>query len=523
MMSPLHVSKDCDSEGMPMLPAYQPPEWHAGDRALFDRLVPFDHWTRRAEQHVDFVSLRSSIEPLFGEGGRPAVEPVLFLKLELLMFHDNLSDTQVFERAKTDLAYRRFLGLGSHDHLPDVSTLGRFRARLGVEGHQQVFHALLAQARGHGLVKDRLRIKDATHVLADIAVPAGLQLVAAARNKLLSAAEPFDPERVAGERVRIEAIRVASDSQNLDAKLAARVEHLRDILAWTTELVPPQDAETNRPWQALQHAIHIARKVLGGHDQPQAGERIRSTVDPDARRGRHGEFYDGYFVDVLIDADSELFTAVNVLPADGNESADTLTLLAQEQSAHGNEIERISIDGAGFDGPVIRQVQEQGTTVFVPPKEPTNQGRFTTRDFQFSPDGSHATCPAGERSQYKQRHNDVHATAYRFPQEACAACPLQARCIDPHQKHPRTVRLNDYEPEYQALRELVATTEYAAVKREHPKVERRLGQIVNRYGGRRARYRGLPRVRLQKFLEATVHNIVRMIRLLDNTSALAPE
>jgi hypothetical protein len=370
-------------------------------------------------------------------------------------------------------------------------------------------------------VKDRLRIKDATHVLADIAIPAGLQLVARARNKLLSAARPFDPERVAGERVRTEVIRTSSDGQGLEAKLAARVEHLRDILAWTSELAPPQDADTNPTWQALQHAIHIAHKVLGGHDHPQDKDKLRSTVDPDARRGRHGEFYDGYFVDVTIDADSELITAVSVLPADGNESADTLTLLAQEQSAHGNQVEAISIDGAGFDGPVIRQVQEQGTTVFVPPREPTNQGRFTTRDFQFGPEGSHAVCPAGERSQYKQRHNDVHATAYRFPQEACAACPLQTRCIDPGQKHPRTVRLNDYEPEYQMLRDRATTPEYAAVKAEHPKVERRLGQIVNRYGGRRARYRGRPRVHLQKFLEATVHNVVRMIRLLDNTPALA--
>jgi transposase len=506
---------------MPMLPEYEPPCWSAEDRAIFDRLVPFDHWTREADEHIDFLALRASIEPLFREGGRPAIEPLLFLKLELLMHHDNLSDTQVFQRAKTDLAYRRFLGLGLRDHLPNPSTLGYFRSRLGAEGHQEIFHALLKQARAHGLMKDRLRIKDATHVVADIAVPAGLQLVALARNKLLTAAQPFDPERVAGERVRIESIRTFSDGKNLDARLAARVEHLRDIVAWAAPLAPPVDAGANPTWRTLQQAIAIARKVLGGHDQPQEKDKIRSTVDPDARRGKHGEFYDGYMLDVLIDADSELITAVNVLPADGNESADTLTLLEQEQSAQGNQIEAISIDGAGFDGPMIRQVQARGITPFVPPKEPTNQGRFTSRDFQFSPEGEHATCPAGERSQYKQRHADRHASAYRFPEKACAACALRTRCIDPGQKHPRTVRLNDYEPEYQALRDRAATAEYAAVKQEHHKVERRLGQIVNRYGGRRARYRGLTKVRMQKFLEATAHNVVRMIRLLNNSSAFA--
>ena len=94
-----------------------------------------------------------------------------------------------------------------------IMAMQGFRKRLGAEGHQRVFHALLSQARGHGLVKDRLRIKDATHVLADIAIPAGLQMIAQARNKLLTAAERFAADRVVGERARVEAIRTATDSQ----------------------------------------------------------------------------------------------------------------------------------------------------------------------------------------------------------------------------------------------------------------------------------------------------------------------
>ena len=109
----------------------------------------------------------------------------------------------------------------------------KFRARLGVEGHQKLFHGLLAQARSHGLVKDRLRIKDATHVLADIAIPAGLQLIAQVRDKLLAAAEKFDAENVAGERVQIDIIRISTDQDGDDFRLLARVEHLLDTLTDT--------------------------------------------------------------------------------------------------------------------------------------------------------------------------------------------------------------------------------------------------------------------------------------------------
>lgn len=504
-----------------MLKAYQAPVFSYDDRVLFDLLVPYDHWTRRADARVDFLALRQSIQHYFSDEGRPAAEPVLCLKLGLLMFHDGLSDRQVFAKARTDIAYRMFLGLGRNDHLPDVSTLRGFRSRLGVEGHKEVFHALLSQARGHGLVKDRLRIKDATHVLADIAIPAGLQLIAQARNKLLTAAERFAAECVVGERVRVEAIRTTTDSQGNEARLVARVEHLRDILEWATQLSPPEDADSNSQWQSLLKTIEIAQKALNGHDEPGASGKLRSTVDPDARRGMHCGYYDGYFVDVLIDADSELFTSIDVLPADGNESADTLNLLEQEQAAHKNTIEQISIDGAGFDGPLIRELESRGITAFVPPKEPSNHGRFTTLDFEFSEDGSHATCPAGNQSQYRQRDEGRHKTSFRFAKETCDACPLIQQCIAGNNKHGRTATLNDYEPEYEILRQRKLTEEYAAVKAEHPRVERRLGELVNRHGGRRARYRGLVRVQVQKLIEGTVHNLNRMLRLLEGKTGFA--
>jgi transposase len=499
-----------------MLLPYCEPQISSEDRKLFDQLVPFDHWTRRADANIDFIALRATLEPLFSrDSGRPAIDPVLFLKLELLMFHDGLSDTQVFKRAQTDLAYRRFLALGRDDHLPDVSTLGRFRARVGPEGHKDVFHALLNQAREKGLVKDRLRLKDATHVYANIAVPAALQLVAQARNKLLNAAEPFDSERVAGERVHIETIRQTSDSGDSEGRLIARVAHLRDILTWVEELELPVDAEEN---SALQSALEIARKVLNGHDDPNAPRKIRSTVDPDARRGKHGEYYDGYFVDVLVDADSELFTAINVLPAGSSESADALVLMEQERSAHGNTIEKLSIDGAGYDGPVIRELESPegaNTKVFVPPKETPHGGKFTPDKFKLSEDGSHATCPAGNSSRYKQRDESRHKTSYRFDLDACQSCPLKRDCFDGDQKHGRTVTKNDYDAEYKMVRERAQTEEYAAVKHEHSRVERRLGELMNRHDGRHARYRGLEQNLLQQIIGATTANVKRMIRLLD--------
>ena len=244
----------------------------------------------------------------------------------------------------------------------------------------------------------------------------------------------------------------------------------------------------------------------------------RRSIEPLFKDNYTGK-YDKH--ELLIDADSELFTAIDVLPADGNETADTLNLLDQEQKAHGNVIDQISIDGAGFDGSLIRELESRQITPFVPPKEVSNGGRFTNAEFQFSEDGSHATCPAGHDSQYRQRDESQHSTSFRFAKEVCDACALMKQCISANQKHGRTVSLNDYEPEYALLRERKQTDEYVAVKKEHPKVERRLGELVNRLKGRRARYRGLCRVQVQKLIEGTIHNVKRMLRLLDRETGFA--
>lgn len=502
-----------------MLRPYSPPPLSARDLAVFDAVVRRDHWVRRAMGRVDFLQLRQSLEKFYSdEVGCPAVEPVMLLKLELLMYHDNLSDSQVMLRAETDMSYRLFLGLGLNEHLPDVSTLRAFRKRLGSEGHKAIFHALLKQAREYGLVKDRLRLKDASHVYANITLPAGLALMAQARHRLLDAAEPFAPDSVAGERIRIETIRISTENRGDDERLHARVGHLRDILAWVEVLPAPSDADTNLSWRKLSEAIKIARKALAGHDEPEAGDKLRSVSDPDARRGRHGEFYDGYLVDVTVDPDSQLFTAINLLQANGgDEASDAVELVQQEMSHHGNQIEKLSIDGAGYDGAVLRTLEEDlSIQVFVPAKADAQPDRFTPEEFSLSEDGSHVTCPADQKSRYSQRDNSRHTTTYRFTKETCAACPLSHKCLSRAETSlARSVRKNDYAAEYDRVRTRMKTPEYTDIKKEHPLVERKLGLLMNRYGGRRARYRGRLRVLCQQVLAVTTANLDRILRLLD--------
>ena len=70
----------------------------------------------------------------------------------------------VASRSIIRVIFRYFLNLALTDTLPHPSLLTVFRARLGASLYQQIFDGMVAQARADGLVKDRLRLKDATHI-----------------------------------------------------------------------------------------------------------------------------------------------------------------------------------------------------------------------------------------------------------------------------------------------------------------------------------------------------------------------
>ena len=73
-----------------------------------------------------------------------------------------------------------------------------------------------------GAVKDRLRWKDATHAIANIAVPSTIRLVAEVRDRLLAAWPPWAAARGAEEFARADAIRLGTD----DAKDAVRLRQV---------------------------------------------------------------------------------------------------------------------------------------------------------------------------------------------------------------------------------------------------------------------------------------------------------
>ena len=497
---------------------YAPTEF---DLRVFETYVPKNHHLRKAAVAIDWDAFHDLLAPFYhGSLGQPSEPPVLMLQLEYLRYHYNLSDGEVIRRSQTDIAFRMFLQVDCYNELPDSSSLSRFRARLKTDGFQRIFDEVVAQARQHNLVKERLRLKDATHVIANIAVPTTLALVAQIRDQLLEAAQPFDSERVEGERVEVELLRQRTGTQKNALRLEARVTHLKEILSWVDGLPCPEDASVNKSWQKLLDRRRVAHKILDDQEHPSGGDKVRSVTDPDARRSKHGDWFDGYLFDVIVDADSEIITQINVLPGNGEEAADAIVLIQQEETAHGNDVEALSIDGVGFNGSVLHTLEAPeglGLDVYVPPREEAEDALYTPRDFTETEDGK-LTCPAGQTSVSSHRDNARARRAYLFDADTCRGCPLVSKCMaDPPTataRHGRRVYRSDYHQDLERARAKSQTEPYEAVRLEQWKVERKLGEVMNCHGGRRARSRGQPQVFIQECMASMATNIKRIIHLL---------
>jgi transposase len=89
-------------------------------------------------------------------GGRPGIDPVVYFKMLIIGFFENLpSERAIASRCADSLSLRAFLGYGIEEATPDHSSLSVIRGRLGGDIYQAAFELVLAGLRQHGLLKGR--------------------------------------------------------------------------------------------------------------------------------------------------------------------------------------------------------------------------------------------------------------------------------------------------------------------------------------------------------------------------------
>jgi transposase len=130
-----------------------------------EQLVPADHFCRHLDATLDLSVVRVWVADRYASSGRPSIDPVIFFKLQLIMFFEGIrSERQLVKTASLNLAHRWYLGYHLDEPLPDHSSLTRIRQRLGLAVFRRFFEYVVDCCDAAGLIGGQEVLADATKV-----------------------------------------------------------------------------------------------------------------------------------------------------------------------------------------------------------------------------------------------------------------------------------------------------------------------------------------------------------------------
>src|SRR5947208_7639448 len=134
-----------------------------GGNARLERITGLIDWSRRD----------GLVEGIYASAtGRPAYPPLVLLKVLLLQGWYGLSDPGMEEALGDRLSFRRFVGLGLEETVPDHSTISRFRSLLAGRGlAERLFAEVGRQLDARGVLVKSGTLIDATLIDAAAAEP----------------------------------------------------------------------------------------------------------------------------------------------------------------------------------------------------------------------------------------------------------------------------------------------------------------------------------------------------------------
>ena len=133
-----------------------------------DELVPEDNIYRQIDKFLDMRFVYKECEKLYGKTGKPSIDPVVFFKLELYGYFENIiSDRELIRKANDSLAARYFIGYDIDEKLPWHSTISRTRVLISKETFEMIFSRILELCNQSGLIEGKHQSIDSTLVKAN--------------------------------------------------------------------------------------------------------------------------------------------------------------------------------------------------------------------------------------------------------------------------------------------------------------------------------------------------------------------
>lgn len=474
------------------------------------------------------------------DNGRTSVPPSLLATALLLQTYERVSDEEAKARADFDLRWKVALGIGTQDRPFAKSTLQLFRSHLVLHDQiRAVFQKSLTLARETGYLRSRKlkAVLDTSYILGRGAVKDTYNLLADGMVQLirgLAAAQGAEPaawaaaqglSRYFGTSLKGEAAIDWDDPAQRRQLLGSMVADADGLLDTARDVLAGMDPEST-PYQSLREAAGLLTQLLLQDIQrPPDGpaikegvspDRVVSVHDPEMRHGRKSasKRFDGHKAAIAVDPESQLITAVAVLPGNAPDHQQALDLVEETEANTGMEVAETIGDCAYGDGRTRQAFAQAERPLVAKVPQRSGQAYFPKEDFTIDLETMTCVCPAGQECRQvvtigrgdRYGAPEVPRQAFQFDGAVCDGCPLRPSCVRARPGRGRTVMLHPQEALLREARAFQQSEEFAPYRKLRQAAEHRLARLMQ-LGVRQARYFGRTKTRFQLLMAATVANL----------------
>lgn len=490
------------------------------------------------------VAARPKLEALYcADNGRGAVEPVLLAGVSLFQYLEGVPDREAEELLRYHAGWNFALNRNVGDKGFHPTVLVYFRKRL-IEADQSglIFRQVLEGLVEAGLVARSSKQRwDATQVFGLVSRMSWLDCV---RESLRLAWQELE-ESAAGfgrpawwgelrERYVESKLDYKANAQTLEKKLQEAGQDAARLLDWVKSL-SDEAIGSGKQVALLQRVFDEQFEVVGAAEQVQhrkvlSSDRVQNPHEPEARyaakgQGKQKKEHIGYKIQVAETAvqaqlspgepTRNFLTGMVTHPAQESDQVGAQKMAVEQEAMGLEKPPTLYVDAAYVSGEKIAEAAAEGRKLMGPAAHspPNNQGRFTAEEFQIDVERRQAICPAGKENTQCSRleEQETGKVNFRFEWSThCQDCPLCERCVGPNQKH-RTLVVGEYYTALQARRAEQKTQAFVQEMKQRNGIEGTQSELVRAHGLRRARYRGLAKVRLQNYWAGAACNAKRWI------------
>lgn len=465
-----------------------------------EQMVPQDNFYRRLKKVTELNWLYKATEKYYGQEGQESIDPVVFFKICLIGYINNISsDRKLIEFCADSLGIRLFLGYDIDEALPWHSTISRTRQLYGEEVFKELFEQVFEKCMDSGMIAGHTQAVDGAFLKAN-----------ASKDSLEIKQVNKSVDEYLLENIK------ANTSPRRPAKINRADEGQQQM--------DGDEGEQTRQLKELD--TRYQRQEKNYEEMPGSESRGKflsnkthySPTDPDARiavkPGKPRELY--YNGQIAVDTAHHVITHAQSFTADGKDCRDLITITAQLQTRlqqHGMQIEKLLADAAYSSGENYEYLEQNNITGYIPLLGGALSG---SEGFIYDEQNDWYICQNNKILKGSGRVVDDGrghlVKKYYSLQSECKNCPLRKTCISDKAK-TKKVQHSIYKAELERAKARQQTVKAKVMKRKRSStVEPVWGTLINFTGMKRLNARGIKAANKMLLLAATVYNLKKWLK-----------